>query len=313
MRRAVPTLMLITALVSGCGGGSDRTGGRPTSPSGSQGPAAAVTPEATDGRLGGAVVARPGKTLVRGHVEKITGRSILPPSNKHGVAAEDSCPDVDVQPTPDNLAHVSDVIFCLMNAMRADAGLAPLRQQDELAKASVGHSQDMVDNKYFAHDTQDGHDVVFRLKQVGYIPTTGDWVVGENLAWGSGSLATPKALVNAWMNSPPHRENLLANDYLEVGMGVVYGTPSSDAPDGVTVTTDFGTRPAALKAASSTTAAGTALSATTGSGTTTAVARAKAAALRRKATRRRRRALHRCAHKHGKARRRCVRAARKIH
>jgi uncharacterized protein YkwD len=291
MRRAVATGMVLTALASGCGGGSDRTGSRPAVQSGSQGPAAAATPQASDGRLGGAVVARPGNTRARGGVEKITGKSILPPpALRNGVGAEENCTDADVQPSRDNLQHVADVTFCLMNAMRANAGVPALRQQDELAQASVGHSQDMVDNKYFAHDSQDGRDVVARLKAVGYIPASGEWVIGENLAWGSGALATPKALVNAWMNSPPHRENLLAADFQEVGMGVVFGTPSADGPAGVTVTTDFGTRPGATAAATTTSGA--------------------VAAKRRSS--RRARALRRCTRRHGKARRRCVRAARRI-
>jgi hypothetical protein len=163
----------------------------------------------------------------------------------------------------------------------------------------MDHSQDMVDNKYFAHDSQDGRDVVARLKQVLYIPKTGDWVIGENLAWGAGALATPKSLVNAWMNSPPHRENLVSGDFKEVGMGVVFGTPSKDAPDGVTVTTDFGTRlgDAAVGAGS----AGVDLGGATGG-----VAGHNAASSRRKA------ALRRCTRRHGKARRRCVKAARRI-
>jgi uncharacterized protein YkwD len=188
---------------------------------------------------------------------------------------------------------VSDVIFCLMNAMRANAGLAPLAQQDELAQASVGHSQDMVENKYFAHDSLDGRDVVARLKAVSYIPASGQWAIGENLAWGSGALATPNALVNAWMNSPPHRENLLADDYREVGMGVVYGTPSNQASDGVTVTTDFGMRQSSSASVDGDAVAGAA-------GTT--ASRADAA--------RRTRALRRCKRRHGSAHRRCMRATR---
>ena len=285
MRRAVATGIVLTALASGCGGGSDGTKVRPAGPSGSQGPAAAATPQASDGRLGGAVVARPGKTETRGGVERITGKSVVsPPSGKSGVGAEESCADADMQPTTANLGHESEVIFCLMNAMRANAGLPALRQQDQLAQASVEHSGDMVANKYFAHDSLDGRDVVARLKQAAYIPTTGSWVIGENLAWGAGALATPKALVNAWMNSPPHRENLLASDFQEVGMGVVLGTPSKDATSGVTVTTDFGTRPEAEPVAEV-------------SGTTPS---------------RRVRALRRCTRKRGNARRRCVRAARRI-
>jgi uncharacterized protein YkwD len=255
--------------------------------------------------LGGAVVARPGKTTRKGRIERITGKSVLPPPvARGGVGAEDNCTDTDVQPTAQNLAHVSDVILCLMNAMRANAGLPPLAQQAELARASVEHSQDMVDNKYFAHDSLDGRDLVARLKAVAYIPKSGQWAVGENLAWGSGTLATPKALVNAWMNSPPHRENLLASDYREVGMGVVFGTPSTQASDGVTVTTDFGLRPAASTSASQSAAEGVTSTATAATRRTQAARKARAG--------RRARALRRCKRRHGSARRRCIRAARGI-
>jgi uncharacterized protein YkwD len=236
---------------------------------------------------------------VKGGTERITGKDVRAPKvPKGGVGAEDNCPDVDVQPTAQNLDHVSEVILCLMNAMRANAGLPALTQQDELASASVEHSQDMVTQKYFAHDSLDGRDVVARLTNAGYIPKSGDWVVGENLAWGSGVLATPKALVNAWMNSPPHRENLLAGDYREVGMGVVFGTPSAKADSGVTVTTDFGVRPDAKPAAP------------TASAATKEAAAQRARARRTRA--RRARALRRCSVKHGEARRRCIRAAKRI-
>jgi uncharacterized protein YkwD len=322
-RRGVLAGVIVALLVGGCGGGSSGNGARPAASSGSSGAGKIVSAQASDGRLVGALVARPGSTRTSGHEERVTGRSVRPRSNGHGVGAEANCADAAVQPTADNLAHVSDVVFCLMNAMRANAGVAPLQQQDQLAQASVGHSQDMVTNKYFAHDSQDGRDVVARLKQVGYIPTSGSWVIGENLVWGAGALATPTALVNAWMNSPPHRENLLSPDFREVGMGLTYGTPSADAPDGVTVTTDFGTRPGMASStqapAADTTPSGSGTTQTSPSSTTQATLAAahrrvvaRRAAARRRVAAKRRRALRRCSHRHGSAKRRCVRAARRI-
>jgi uncharacterized protein YkwD len=290
----------MAALAAGCGGGSGRSGDRPAANhSPSQGPAAAASPQVTDGRLGEAVVARPGSTVVRGHVRRIPPATALAPSHRKALGAEADCQDTEVQPTAANLAHVSDVILCLMNAMRANAGLPALKQSQLLAKASVGHSQDMVDNKYFAHDSLDGRDLVARLKAVAYIPVDAEWIVGENLVWGSGAMATPRALVDAWMNSTPHRENLLSGDFAEVGMGPALGVPSDEADDGITVTTDFGTRftgslPAADAAAPS-----------------SASHRARALVTRTRAARRRA-ALRRCTKRRGVARRRCVRAARRL-
>lgn len=293
----------MTALAAGCGGGSDRPAGRPaTDTPGVQGPAAAASPQVTDGRLGEAVVARPGHSRVTGNGGVIPPSTALPPSGKKALGAEANCANTDIQPTASNLATASDAVFCLMNAMRSNAGLPALRQNALLAKASVGHSEDMVDNKYFAHDSPDGRDVVARLKEVSYIPADAEWVVGENLVWGSGAMATPRALVDAWMNSKAHRDNLLSGDFVEVGMGTVLGVPSAEADSGVTITTDFGTRftDALPGASSASDNAGTIV------GGETAAAAARRVAAKRRAAKRR------CGKRHGASKRRCVRAARKL-
>ena len=48
---------------------------------------------------------------------------------------------------------------------------------------------------------------------------------GEALAWAQGRLATPHAIVRAWMHSPPHRAVLLGRGYRDVGIGVALGSP----------------------------------------------------------------------------------------
>src|SRR3954469_2755244 len=159
------TGIVLTALASGCGGGSGPPDGHRGADAAPPGAGALVRPPASDGRLVGAIVARPGMTRRRGGLERITGRSLLPPAGAQGgVGAEENCADADVEPTAQNLPHVADVLFCLMNAMRANADLPPLKQQGLLAQASVDHSQDMVSQSYFAHDSLDGRDVVARLK-----------------------------------------------------------------------------------------------------------------------------------------------------
>jgi hypothetical protein len=64
------------------------------------------------------------------------------------------------------------------------------------------------------------------------------WSLGEDLAWGSGGLASPEAVVQAWMDSPPHRHIMLDRHLRVVGIGIVRGTPSG--ADGATFTADFG-------------------------------------------------------------------------
>lgn len=187
---------------------------------------------------------------------------------------------MEIRPTGANLAEVATVTLCVMNAVRADEGLPALRANALLERASVAHSEDMVRRRYFAHETPDGAGLVDRLQAARYIAGKQDWLVGENLAWGSGGYASPRAIVQAWMSSPGHRRNLLSADYLEVGVGLASGTPEGDAGDGATFTTDFGRLAAPA---------------------------ASPRALSPAAVRRARRA---CLKKRGAARRRCLRLAR---
>jgi Cysteine-rich secretory protein family len=124
----------------------------------------------------------------------------------------------------------------------AAQGLAPLTESQELMRAAAAYSQRMVAEAFFGHDSPDGGTLVDRLRAVGYLGGA-PWAVGENIAWGQGSLSTPRAMVAAWMNSAGHRENVLGADYREIGLGIALGAPPS--PEwGATYTTDFGWREA---------------------------------------------------------------------
>ncbi len=101
-------------------------------------------------------------------------------------------------------------------------------------------SKAMVADQFFDHVAPNGSDPVARIRSAGYIPKIGAWTVGENLAWGTGSLATPKSIVSAWMKSSGHRENILRPEYKEIGFGVVTGNPRSRSGSGATFTTTFG-------------------------------------------------------------------------
>jgi uncharacterized protein YkwD len=49
-----------------------------------------------------------------------------------------------------------------------------------------------------------------------------------------------RAIGAAWMDSPPHRANILSSSFRAIGIGIALGTPSGGA--GATYTTDFGRR-----------------------------------------------------------------------
>ena len=164
-----------------------------------------------------------------------------------GAQAAD-CANADLVPAPDNVAAINQSTLCLLNQQRAAHGLPALTQNARLTNASAAYSTEMVQQAFFNHEAPDGTTLVDRLTSVGYLHGGDDWVVGENIGWGQGPLATPRSMVQAWMNSTGHRENILADDYRQIGLGLARGTPS-DRSWGATYTTDFGHKPPARKKA----------------------------------------------------------------
>jgi uncharacterized protein YkwD len=152
-----------------------------------------------------------------------------------------SCGATDAEPSAPTLGVSAQAILCLLNVERAARGLAALRMNPRLSRAARGHSEDMVRNLYFSHDAKNGTSMLDRIKSTGYLKARLAFTVGENIGWGSGSLSTPDALVKAWMNSPPHRANILQGRYRELGVGLILGAPASGVEGtAVTATTNFG-------------------------------------------------------------------------
>jgi uncharacterized protein YkwD len=151
------------------------------------------------------------------------------------------CPDADLEPADDNLRRIRAAILCLHNQIRAEHELPALRENKRLRKAALGHSRHMVADRFFEHTTPAGVTMVDRILNARYVREDEGWALGENLAWGTGSYATPRGAVDAWMDSPGHRANILKRSYRELGVGVVVGVPVSDAA-GATYTVDFGVR-----------------------------------------------------------------------
>lgn len=131
---------------------------------------------------------------------------------------------------------------CLLNKERTGRGLHTLRLNDRLSKAARGHTLDMVRRHYFEHVSKSGSDVVDRLFHVGYLHRTGSWMVGENLAWGTGQRSTPRQIMSAWMHSAGHRHNILTARFRDVGVGVAFRSPTGDGPVAATYTHTFGAR-----------------------------------------------------------------------
>jgi uncharacterized protein YkwD len=154
-----------------------------------------------------------------------------------------SCPNSTLVPEAANVETVEAATVCLVNRERARDALQPLAENHPLAQAALAHSRDMLTNAYFSHVNQAGETVSDRLRSIGYIyNSTIGYDVGENIAWGSLTLATPQETVAAWMASPEHRSNILNGAYTETGVGVVAELPPSFAEGqaGAMYTQDFG-------------------------------------------------------------------------
>jgi uncharacterized protein YkwD len=155
-------------------------------------------------------------------------------------AAADKCPGALDTPTDETAAAAADTMTCLVNAERSKRGLRPVSRDGDLGQAARKHARDMVRRGYFSHVSPGGSTLGDRLRSAGY-GTGQDWHAGEALGWGTGSLATPNALVDEWLNSPAHRRILLDSGYREMGVGIAPGEPRDDQSSlpGATYALDF--------------------------------------------------------------------------
>lgn len=236
MRRIAALAAL--AVIAGCGGGGSETSSTPAKTQPSQG-GGVVTAESTKGILAPAV------SIIDGR-EKSVGKGNAPISPKenrptdaqrNGVAGAGACASTSANPGPSNLGAMNSAILCLLNVERAAKGLPSLSANGQLAKAAKAWANRMVAKRFFAHEVGSST-VLSRIKRTGYV--RGSWSLGENIAWGSGALATPQAIVNGWMHSPGHRANILRGQFKDIGIGIKLGAPGPGLSGGATYVTDFG-------------------------------------------------------------------------
>lgn len=119
------------------------------------------------------------------------------------------------QPVEITDAEVKKIVE-LVNAERAKAGLAPLTLDLELTKMAAAKAEDMRDNNYFSHESP-VYGSPFEMMNAFGIRYS---YAGENIAAGQ---RTPEEVMEAWMNSPGHRANILNENYTHIGIGAVKG------------------------------------------------------------------------------------------
>lgn len=171
-------------------------------------------------------------------------RKPQPGKTKARSAAASSCPGDDVMPVDeDTRQRAGQAVLCLVNRARAAHGTPAVRASQPLATAAESHSADMVAAGFFSHASADGASLRQRVQRTGYIRRSKYTLIGETLAWGAGSFATPGQLFESFMASTVHRQTLLDGRFRDVGVGMTLGAPMPDVGGpAATLTLDFGRR-----------------------------------------------------------------------
>jgi uncharacterized protein YkwD len=110
---------------------------------------------------------------------------------------------------------VQQEVLALVNDARRSSGCPPLAVNTLLVEAAREHAVDMADRGYFAHRDPSGEGAGDRVSDTGY-----DWATyAENIARGQDS---PAEVVDDWLHSPVHRENIMTCAHTEVGVGLAF-------------------------------------------------------------------------------------------
>ncbi len=121
---------------------------------------------------------------------------------------------------PNVLGYATDIrvdqLLSGTNAQRSAAGIGPLTLNMTLSQAAAAKAQDMFANNYWAHNSPQGKTPWNFIQAAGYKYT----VAGENLAK---NFATSQGVIDAWMASPTHKENIVKPGYRDVGFAIVNG------------------------------------------------------------------------------------------
>lgn len=132
-----------------------------------------------------------------------------------------SAPRPTPGPPPSSLDSLEEQLIAKVNEYRIANGLAPYKADAELAQAALAHSQDMVVRGFLSHINPDGASLRDRLADLGIGRTVS---AGENIQKNTRPRSqTVETAVNWFMNSRPHRHNLLHSKHNSIGVGVVEG------------------------------------------------------------------------------------------
>lgn len=113
----------------------------------------------------------------------------------------------------DNTEEFIVEVIRLVNIERAKEGVAPLERRNDLEKVSAIRAVEI--SEYWSHTRPNGESIISLIKEHGIKYK----VIGENIASGQ---ETPAEVVEAWMNSPGHRKNIMNPEFTGLGVGYYF-------------------------------------------------------------------------------------------
>ncbi|MBN1139425.1 MAG: CAP domain-containing protein [Anaerolineae bacterium] len=129
--------------------------------------------------------------------------------------ADQQEPDRDDPAWQEPGAELEAEVIALINQARSKRGLEALVADSHLTAAARAHSLDMAQHDALSHTGSDGSTPAERIARQGYA-----WMLyAENVSCG---YTTPAEVVQGWMDSKGHRDNILLADLRHIGVGTVY-------------------------------------------------------------------------------------------
>lgn len=157
------------------------------------------------------------------------GRLLSPPPTPRGVAVFLLAFGLVISAAAEplwSLVGPEAKLFSRVNELRAERHLKKLRASPELAKVARAHAEDMLRNDYLSHRDRLGRNPLERVRAAGI---EGFKLLAENIASSDVAEARVAAIVEEWLQSTLHRENLLNPAFNTSGLAVV------ESPDGHTL------------------------------------------------------------------------------
>lgn len=226
-RWGLPVLGALLAVPTGLGVAAAMTLTSYSADSAAQPPAVEQDLSATDGLTPEEFFAEDGAGESSSPPEDATSSDPSPPENASEETTIDADEDTDADETDDSDDtatdedgesteqgsgdELTDAVVDLVNEQRSAAGCDALSVDTDLTAAAQDHSEDMAARDYMSHTSPDDVGPAQRAAGHGY-----DAFAAENVAAGQGSA---QAVMDSWMDSDDHRDNILNCDFVAIGVG----------------------------------------------------------------------------------------------